>query len=414
MTQSAGATSNFRIFSWLSPQVNYQADINESAVLNVSTFIVNGSSVIYDIGGLKTVTRSANGSASLPFNLAQIFPKSLLLRSANIVNGYQLQDGDSWNNVENGYRTNLDLWVRTPLRPISPGASLANQTLRDTYNSTQRWSPLSAYDIKGRLAAFKTFSISNNFVYSVQRADTTGTLSKTETLTLPDLVASISQLEQLVHAERWASNTQMNVRYSAHRTEVVGTSIANDQSFSVDLRSVILKKYETLLSGTYKNSGTLNLLVDADTQWTRHEDATAQVNFNVKKVYLTPKVTYSYDVTTLGTGVNTVQDTVITPSLLTRMDVALPRGLLLPGARKAILFSNRIIWTTTLSLTHTRSAVIQANNSDLASLNTSGDYEIAKNLRLTLNGAASRMWNRYLPQEEYFSYTLGTTLTFQF
>ena len=97
-----------------------------------------------------------------------------------------------------------------------------------------------------------------------------------------------------------------------------------------------------------------------------------------------------------------------------RADLALPRGLLLPGAKKAILFSNRIIWTNTLAFTYRNSPVTQANNSELMSYTTSGDYESAKNLRLTLNGAASRLWNRFLLQEDYISYQMGMNLTFQF
>ena len=414
MTQSAGVASNFRIFSWLNPQANYQIDIIENSILNVSTFVVQNSTYVFDVGDLKTVNRSANGSVSLPLNIADIFPRYKLLRSVNIVNGYQIQDGDVWNNVESGYRTNLGLWVRAPLRPASPAAQLASRTLRDTFNSTQRWSPLGAYDITGRLAALKTFSISNNYVRAIQRSETTGTLSKTLSTTFPDLVASISQVEQLWFTERWMSNTQMNFRFSAHKTENVGASINTDQAFSTDLRSIVRKRFDTLISYNNRFSQNRDLIVDANTQSTAHQDATVQVNFNVRKFYFTPKVDYSYDATTLGTGVKTQEVTVITPSLLTRTDVALPRGLMLPGAKKPILFSNRVIWTTTLSLARRRSPVAQADNSDLASLNTSGDYEIAKNLRMTLNGAASRLWHRFLKEEEFISYQFGTTLTFQF
>jgi hypothetical protein len=403
MNETAGVSSNFKFTKWLNPQVNYQASIIENSVLNVSTVITN-TTYYFDIGQIKTVNRTANGSVSLPVNLADIVPKSTLLRTFNIVNGYQLQDGDVWNNVESGYQDSGALWVRTPLHPQNGAAQLANQTLRDTFNSTQRWSPLSAYNLIGRWAPLKTLSISNNFVYSIQRTDVTGTLTRTITTTLPDLVTSISQLEVLLHTQRWMTNTQVNLRYSAHKTDTVDSSIATDQSVSLDLRSVVLKKYDTLLS----------LLVSANTAWTTHTDATGQVNFNIQKAYLTPKVTYSFDRTTQGTGIMTQDTTVITPSVLMRMDVALPRGLLLPGARKAILFSNRIIWTTTLSLAHSRDPVVQTSNTDLATLNTSGDYEIAKNLRLTLNGALSRNWDKYLPQNDYISYSLGTTLTFQF
>ena len=43
-----------------------------------------------------------------------------------------------------------------------------------------------------------------------------------------------------------------------------------------------------------------------------------------------------------------------------------------------------------------------------------GDYEIAKNLRMTLNGSAQRLWHKFLKEEDFISYAFGTTLTFQF
>jgi hypothetical protein len=106
--------------------------------------------------------------------------------------------------------------------------------------------------------------------------------------------------------------------------------------------------------------------------------------------------------------------TVVTPSLLVRADLALPRGLMLPGTTKPILFSNRIIWTTTTSLAFRTSPVTVADNFKLATFNTSADYELAKNLRMTLNGAFSREWHKFLPEEDFVSYSFGTTLTFQF
>ena len=37
-----------------------------------------------------------------------------------------------------------------------------------------------------------------------------------------------------------------------------------------------------------------------------------------------------------------------------------------------------------------------------------------RNLRMTMNGAASRLWHKYLKEEEFVSFQLGSTLTFQF
>jgi len=414
LNQSVGFSSNFRLNRWLNPQVNYTVDTLENNILNVSTVVVNVSTYTFGVGDIKTVNRSANGSISLPLTIGDIFPKSKAFRSMNIVSGYQLQDGDVWNSVEKGLNTQGDLWLRTPLHPANPAAQLANRTLRDTVNSTIRWSPFEAYDIRGRKAAFKTLSISNNFVKSIQRNVVTGTESKTVSTTIPDLVASISQLEKLVFAERWLSNTQMNYKFSDRKTETIGQTKQDTVAFGTDLRTIVLKRFDSLLSMNLTRTNNLDLLVDANTQKVDHEDATAQVTFDVRKFRFTPKTDYAHDKTVLGSGVKTQDLTVVTPSLLVRADLALPRGLLLPGSTKTILFSNRIIWTTTLSMALRSSPVSEIDNNKLASFNTSADYELAKNLRMTLNGAVSRLWSKFLKTEDYLQYQFGSTLTFQF
>lgn len=413
-TQNIGFSSNFRITSWLNPQASYSLDTLENNILNVSTFVVQTSTYVFQPGDIKTVNRSANGSVSLPLTIGEIFPRSKLFRSLTFINGYQLQDGDVYNNVEKSLNSLDSLWIRSGLHPQNPAAQQASLTLRDTYNSTQRWSPLEAYDIRGRLASFKTLSISNNFVESIQRQTITGTPSKTISTTIPDMVASIGQLEKLWFTERWMSNTQMNFKYAAHRTTNVGQTITSDQSFGTDLRSIVKKRFDTVLSFNNRSSKSENLVVEENTQTTGHQDATAQVTFDVGKFRYTPKTDYTHDVTQLGTGVKTQDLTVITPSMLVRADLSLPRGLVIPGTTKTLLFTNRVIWTTTMSLAVRSSPVTQEDNSKLASMTTSADYELAKNLRMTINGALSRLWHKYLPQENFLSYQLGTTLTFQF
>ncbi|MBI4375846.1 MAG: hypothetical protein HY549_05285 [Elusimicrobia bacterium] len=413
-SQTAGFTSNYRLLSWLNPQLNYSIDTLENNILNVSTFVVQSSTYVFGVGDIKTINRSGNGSVSLPITIGEIFRATKLFRSLTIISGYQLQDGDVWNNVERGLNTMTSLWIRAPLRPSNPVATRASQTLRDTINSTQRWSPLENYDLPGRWSALRTVSLSNNFVKTFQRTEQTGTLSRTISTTFPDAVANISQLERLWRAERWMSSTQMNFKYASHKTETVGQTLSRDHSFGTDLRTIIIRRFDTLLSYNNRASTNRDLRVEANTQKTAHEDATAQVTFDMGNFRFTPKTDYSHDTTTLGTGVKTQDLTVITPSVLVRADLALPRGLMLPGSARPILFSNRIIWTTTLSLANRRSPVTIADNSRLFSLNTSGDYEIAKNLRMTLNGAMSRLWHKFLKEEDFVSYQFGTTLTFQF
>lgn len=413
-SQSAGFSSNFRLLSWLNPQLNYQVDTIENNILSVSTFVVAGSTHVFGIGDIKTVNRSANGSVSLPLTIGEIFPRTKLFRSVNIVSGYQLQDGDVWNNVEKSLETRSALWVRTPLRAKGPAATRVNLTVRDTWNSTQRWSPLEGYDLRGRLSAFRTLSISNNYVLSTQKSEVTGTPSKTISRTLPDAVASISQLEQLARLERWLTSTQMNFKFARRTVENVGSTFNNEESFGTDLRSIVVKRVDTLFSYNLRTGRNKDLRVNANTQSTRHEDTTVQATFDLGKFRFTPKVDYAQDSTILGTGVKTQDIEIITPSLLVRADLALPSGLRLPGSAKPLLFTNRIIWTNTLSLANRRSPITVADNSRLLSYNTSGDYEIAKNLRMTLNGAFQRLWHRFLKEEDFISYQFGTTLTFQF
>ncbi|HEX4047700.1 MAG TPA: hypothetical protein VH309_07700, partial [Elusimicrobiota bacterium] len=412
--QTMGFTSNFRLRSWFNPQISYTMDDLENNVLTVSSISVGVSTYSFNPGDIKTVTRQANGSVSLPLAVSDLFPKSRLFHSMNIVSGYQLQDGDVWNNVEKQLDTAQDFFVRQTLRPADPAAQLASLTLRDTYNSTQRWSPFDSYKFPGRWAPLRTLSVSNNYVYSIQRSNVTGTASKTISTTLPDAVASISQLEKLWHTEKWMANTQMDFKYSLRTSETVDATKNTVNSFGTDIRSVILKKYDTSLSFNLALTNNEDLQVGANTQYLHHEDASGQVTFDVRKFRLTPKVDYSRDVTTLGTGIQSENLTVITPSILARADLALPAGLRLPGSSRPLLFTNRIIWTTTLSLANRQSPVSPIDNSRLLSLDTSADYELAKNLRMTINGAAQRDWSLELPVDSYYSFTLGTTLTFQF
>ncbi len=413
LNQGLAVNSNFRLLSWLNPQMSYSVDTIENNILNVSTFVVFGSTFVFDVGDIKTVNRNANGSLNLPISVGDIVGWRLL-RSMHIASGYQLQDGDVWNNVEKGLRSHLKLWVRESLKPANPAARRANQTLRDTYNSSQRWSPIEGFDIGGRWGAFKTLALSNNYVKTITRTNVTGTVSKTISETLPDAVASISQLEKLFFSERWMANTQMNFKYSAHRTETVDTSVDEDEAFGTDLRTIIRKKFDTLINYNFRTAEKQDLRVKQVTERASHEDATVQVTFDIRKFRFTPKVDYSNDIKRLGTGVKTQDLTVITPSLLVRADLAMPKGLKLPGASRPLLFTNRIIWTTTMSLANKFSSITQADNSRLFSLNTSGDYEIAKNLRMTMNGAVSRLWHKFQKEEEFVSYQVGSTLTFQF
>jgi hypothetical protein len=412
--QTTGFASNWHITSWLTPSVNYSMNTIENANMAISTFVVNGSTTVYNQGQTKTINRMANGSISLPINIDQIFPSTKLFKSMSIISGYQLQDGDVWNNVTTGFNDLSALWIRSEINPNNPGATLTSLTERDTYNSTQRWNPFSAYGIMGRLSALKTFSFTNNYVLSVQKNDITGTQSKTIETTLPDIVLSMSQIEKLLYSESWMSNTQLDVRYQAHKTNNVGQTINTDSEFQTNLRALIRNYFDTTFTFDNNVSASNNLLVGANTQHTAHQDATLQTTFRLGDFTFTPKTTYTHDTTLLGTGIATNDTTIITPSVLIRGDFAMPGGLRIPIINKILYFVNRLIWTNTISYAYSESPVTQANNSRTTSATTSADYQIAKNLRLTLNGSFSMLQNPVLAVNNYISFQLGSQMVFQF
>lgn len=414
MSQTSALNSNFRFFSWLNPTASYSVTTVENNNLSISTVTVGVSSQTFSPGSLKTVNRTANGGINLTLSASEIFPRFSPLRTMTISSGYQLQDGDSWQNVESSLSSRGALWIRTPLRSTSIWSSRTNLTLRDTYSSSQRWQPLEGVRFAYRLSPLKTMSISNNYTQTVQRSEVTGTRTKTISTTVPDLLVSLSKMETLVFAEKWLSSFSVNLKYTHRVTEVVNTTRDNEQSYGADLRFNVVRYFDSAISGNIKDTASRSLVLNADTSRSEHKDATVQTTFDLRKMRVTPKVDYSSDRTIGADGVATVQQSKITPSILTRLDINLPKGLRLPFFSNPFLLTNRIVWTTTLSYQMLRSPVTVADNSNLLDFTTSADYEISKNLRLTINGAAQRLWHLYLPQEDYMSYSAGSTLTLQF
>jgi len=174
-----------------------------------------------------------------------------------------------------------------------------------------------------------------------------------------------------------------------------------------------MKKVDSSIITNIINSQKTDLRLNAISQIKKHRDASVQGTFSMGQFRLTPKVDYSFD-QTFDSAILSAENTTITPSLLMRADMNLPKGLQLPFMSKPLMFTNRVVWTTTLSYAIKRSEVTQADNNNLLSLTTNADYEISKNLRVALNGSLQRMWSKYQPQDEYIGYQAGSTMTLQF
>lgn len=414
MQQSVDFNSNLYVARWFNPAVNYSVTTMESNNLTLTTVTVANSSQTFTAGQIKSVNRTATGGVNLTVSMNDVMPSNRLLRSLVLSSNYQIQDGDSWANVEKDYDTRGRLWLRDSLKPSNPFATRNTITLRDTVNSTQRWQPMEGYAFHGPAAALSTLSLTNNFTNSVQRSEVTGTISRSVNRTFPDMIVSLSQLETLTRTTRWAQSATINLKYSKNTNETKAVSLDASDTYGTDLRFKLMNWMDTAASYNLRLSDKQDLRVGQQTQSSRHDDATLQGTFDYQKFRFTPKVDYISDKATGALGVQTQNTRTITPSLLLKSDFQLPKGLKLPFMKQVVIFTNRIVWTTTLSYAIKTSPITISDNNRLFSLNSSADYEAAKNLRLTFNLGLQRLWHRYLKQEEYISYQAGSTLTFQF
>jgi len=414
MQQTVEANSSFRLISWLNPSANYSITTIENNNLTVATVTVAQSSAVFNTGEIKTVNRTSQGSVNLTLNMNEIMPRNKLLRSFVVSSNYQLQDGDVWQNMEKSFDSRKRLWIRDGLKPSNPYASKTSLTTRDTYSSTQRWQPFEGYSFKNKLSTLSTLSISNNYNLSSQKTFTTGTRTQTVNKTFPDLIFTLSQLETLFKAQKWAYGATMNLKYSKNSNETKTSSLETAKTYGTDLRFRLLNYIDSSLSYNFRTGNKMDLKTAQKTSQTKHHDATLQGTFDHKKFRFTPKIDFSKDYAE-GTLKTVTQDVIqITPSVLIKTDIQAPKGLKLPFAKDTVMFTNRIIWTNTISYAIKKSPITSADNNKLLSLNSVADYEASKNLRVSFNASVQRLWHKYLKQEEYLSYQAGSTVTFQF
>lgn len=413
-SQTAGFTTVVRIAPWLAPSASYNVSIKENNNLSQTTFTSNQISYLLDVGTVKSVTRSANGSISLSLNGKDILKNSKLFSTFSLSGNYKLQDGDSWENVDASENMLDRLWLRSSLGLKSPYTYRNSLTLRDTYSATARWSPFKEYTFEGSMRPVKTISLISNFSRGYQTSETLSTGYKTRSSTLPDVVFFIDELEKVfTDSSQVLNGTNLKLKYNLTKNETVGAQDKRDVAYGGDFRFVFLNTFDTTLSYTRQTMDKNDLTVNAMLENYLRRDFSAQTSFSYKKVRFTPKVTYLFD-TKSQTGdvlVSRVEE--ISPSLNIRADFNLPFSLALPLISRQYLVTNRVVWNTTFTYSRRRSYTVEENR-NLYNITTNFDYEISKNLRLTLTAAFEKFDHLYIAENSYIAYNVGTLLTLQF
>ena len=413
MNQSTGFTSTWKVASWLAPSFSYNVSTIENNNLTAKTITANGQRADVGIGEVKSINRNADGGVSLTLNGNELLPNSKLFNTFVISNSFRIQDADTWNDVDSGFDSRKELWIRGSMGDVGPYGYLSSMTLRDTFTSSQRWSPFSKYELNGMAAPLKTISLINNFSYTTQTNNQTGTEYDSVSQTLPDLVFSISDLEKFFYAGSWLSSSNLKLRYSLITQTTENSQDGLETQYGGDLRFILFNYFDNVFNYTRKTSDTQDLRAGTNLERYDDIDLSAQTSFYIGTLRLTPKITYtSHDKWLVGKLNESTRET--TPSLTLRWDFNLPRGIKLPFIDRMYKATNRVIWNTVLSYTEKSSPVEVTDNYKKYDVTTSLDYEMSQNLRFNIAGGYTILKHAYVATEDYNAYNFSANITVQF
>lgn len=406
-SQTMGMDGVLAFKRWFSPRVRY-------TVTNRETFgipLVNNTSA----ADFKSVDRTATGETAWDFAWRDFTSKVRPLQSLNVVSSYLIEDGDSWDKVAAGYNSLSVFTVRKSLSPGNTEALRRQLTLRDTFRSTQRWSPFDwATNWSGSATPLRTLSLTSTFTDTKQRQETTGTPSKILTRVFPDFIFSLTQTEYFFHAQNVMSNSQMNIKTQYKTVDTVNTSLQKSSSNGGDWRFTLWRKLDLFFTYTRTSDNTFDRISNVTSNDATGEILGAQMGFNLGRWRFTPKYDQTKQKAVDSSGRLTSDLTTRSPALQVYADLYLPAGLRLPFG-DLVVFSNRIRTTSTFSLLQKRSSLNDLqNNTDTYTLTTSEDYEMTSNIRLTVGGSYAYTANKASADANFYSYEFNSLLTIQF
>jgi hypothetical protein len=402
-SQTMGFDSVLGIKKWFSPRLRYTITNRDTDGIPLSTDPTASLT--------KNVDRTDTGEAAWDFAWRDLTKKVRALQSMNVVSSYLVEDGDSWQNVNSSYNSLDSFSVRQNLA----SGTLENQTLRDTFRSTQRLSPFDwATNWSGSAQPLKTMSLTNTFTDTRQRQNTTGTETDINTIIVPDMVIGFTQTEYFFHLQRWMSNSQMNIKTQYKTVDTVGTSLEKSSSNGGDWRFTLLKKLDIFVTYTQTTDNVFDRINNVTASNSTGQILGVQAGFNIGKWRITPKYDQSVQQTTDSAGQLTTDLTTRTPAIQAYADLFLPAGLKLPFA-DLVVFSNRVRTTNTISLQQQRSSLnVLTTNMDTYKFTTSNDYEMTSNMRLTLGLSYFYIVNQVTSAANSYGYEFNSLLTIQF
>jgi hypothetical protein len=410
LSQTITASGNLRLLKWLDPRYNYSFTGVETNGLPTQSNTTGYTT--------KTITRNSQGEVSATLQMNQILPRLRPFNSLNFNLSYKLESGDSYENMPEGFKWRSQLWAGSPLALSTGTAGGARRTAatdRRTFRNNQTWQPLSGYQVQSRrFRPFSTMSLTNNFQQSKEDTETTGTTQHTESLTWPDLVLTMNDIEDFFNVNsKYIDSSRLVYRMKDQKTETENISRRKENSWGTDYNFLFLKKLDFATTFNLGSSREDNLATNQLASKTDTKAYSIQSRVPWRVWAFTPR--YEHSQTDSRDSIQVTNDLrVDTLSLQIYGDISKPLGVRF--GRKEIGLANRMILNSTLKWDRKRSSINPSTNYlDTYSAALSGDYTISQNFRMAIGGNFAQE-DHHPDFKKFNQYTFGlnTTLTIQF
>jgi hypothetical protein len=409
LSQSVSAAGSLRLLKWLEPRYNYSFSGTETNGLPTLSSVTAYTT--------KTITRNSQGEVTGTLQISQILPNFKPTQSMNINTSYKLENGDTYSDMPEGFSWRGKLWVGRPLIETSTGslARRTDATDRRTFRAATTWQPWSAYKIENlRLKPLGTTSLTSNYLLSKEDSETTGTTKRVLSLTFPDLILTMNDVEDFFGIRKnLIDNSRLVLKNNKRKTETVNVSKNEQKSWGSDYTFQYRKKYEISTSYNQSHQREDNLITNTLTGKTDVVGYSVQTRIPWRVWAFTPRYesnkTESRDSVRLT---NDLKNDIY--SLQIYGDITKPVGIRF--GRKEIGLANRFILNSTVKWDKKRSNVNPGTNYlDVYSGTVSGDYTISQNFRMAMG--ADLTHEAHHPEFKKLdrtSFGINSTLTIQF
>jgi len=406
-TQTAGLSSTLEFFEWLKPSVDYK-------ITNTENFIIISSTSVPE---QKNFTRSSSARLNLPFVAKSLFPEFEPVASLNVTSSYELNDGDTYENIREDYPIYGKLWLRgrglgyKRLEGIED--KLKSFSIQDTLRVESNWKPLEFLDLKGYLYPFKTITTDIDYTHTQSHQGPTVLDSKKRIW--PYLDIRMESVEKFPLLGLVMQEAETITKYILTKEDAINVSSGKTVNFSEDLRFKLLKDYFFYL--TYNSSW--NRQRSAPSWQISKEgfsrDYNAQITFTWWEDWrFNLKYGYKKEKGETG-GEKTTESRTHTSSIDVEARLALPELWKIPLIRKRVRTAGEMRVKGRFSAEIKRSELNwERDNTDTYSTLLSSDFNVGTNLMLTVGSGMTFFVNRALSQNNYFAIDVNTTLTIKF